>query len=301
MGSGRSTLPSYFSRTSNVAHPGPSTQASRSGPQPNAQTRSVYTPRFQRPAQPIFSELSDPGVPDRMWFSQDFMLGAGMVVIQPSSGRIVVLRETVKDAQGRDVPYWFLPKGRKDVGESLEEAALREAHEESGYRVSFLPLIMPTNAPTEPGSPEHDPRRPITEPIYVQLMKWHQRRYARVQYGGPGGEYLTFWYVGQIPANATIESGTRMPDEVGYQTYLLTYEDATRVLGGTGMDHLVHTAYALWQHTQRILNTPASRERSDNPNANSSANVMVQSPAGGSVYDGDRGERRLSRSSSVRA
>ena len=26
--------------------------------------------------------------------------------------------------------YWFLPKGRKDVGESLEDTALREGYEE---------------------------------------------------------------------------------------------------------------------------------------------------------------------------
>ncbi|KAI0673133.1 hypothetical protein C8Q78DRAFT_930406, partial [Trametes maxima] len=199
----------------------------------------------------VFSPLSDPGIPDGMWFSQDFMLGAGMVVIQPSSGKIVVLLETEKDSRGREKRYWFLPKGRKDVGESLEQTALREAYEESGLRVSFLPLIMPTNAPTEPRSPEHDPRRPITEPIYVQMTQWRQRRYARIGYGAHGGEYLTFWYVGQIPANATIESGTRMPDEVGYQTYLLTYEEATTVLQGTGQDQIVHTAYSLWQGTQQ--------------------------------------------------
>ena len=58
------------------------------------------------------------------------MLGSGMVVIQPSSGKVLVLCEKYKDAHGREHSYWFLPKGRKDVGESLEQAALREAYEE---------------------------------------------------------------------------------------------------------------------------------------------------------------------------
>jgi 8-oxo-dGTP pyrophosphatase MutT (NUDIX family) len=51
------------------------------------------------------------------------LLGAGMVIIQPSTGKIVLIYES-KDK------VWFLPKGRKDVGESLEQAALRETYEE---------------------------------------------------------------------------------------------------------------------------------------------------------------------------
>lgn len=51
------------------------------------------------------------------------MLGAGMVILQPSSGKVVLVCDT------RD-EYWFLPRGRKDVGESTEQTALREAYEE---------------------------------------------------------------------------------------------------------------------------------------------------------------------------
>jgi 8-oxo-dGTP pyrophosphatase MutT (NUDIX family) len=58
------------------------------------------------------------------------MLGAGMVIIQPSTHKIVVIYETEKQ-------YWFLPRGRKDVGESLEQAALREAYEEVGFYFHF--------------------------------------------------------------------------------------------------------------------------------------------------------------------
>ena len=46
-----------------------------------------------------------------------------MVIIQPSSGKVVVCYDT-KSKQ------YFLPKGRKDIGESLEQAAVREACEE---------------------------------------------------------------------------------------------------------------------------------------------------------------------------
>ena len=65
------------------------------------------------------------------------MLGAGMVIIQPITQRIVVVYETEKK-------YWFLPRGRKDVGESLEQTALREAHEEVGHVPSLRLYLIPS-------------------------------------------------------------------------------------------------------------------------------------------------------------
>jgi 8-oxo-dGTP pyrophosphatase MutT (NUDIX family) len=43
--------------------------------------------------------------------------------MKPDSEKVLLLYDTERK-------YWFLPKGRKDVGESLEQAALREAYEE---------------------------------------------------------------------------------------------------------------------------------------------------------------------------
>ncbi|KAF8961916.1 hypothetical protein BDZ97DRAFT_1663455 [Flammula alnicola] len=55
----------------------------------------------------------------------DYMLGAGMAIIQQNTHKIVVIYETKRK-------YWFrvFPRGRKDIGESLEQTALREAYEE---------------------------------------------------------------------------------------------------------------------------------------------------------------------------
>ena len=71
----------------------------------------------------IFSENSTPAVLPSLWFASDFLLGAGMVIIQPETEKIVVIYDT-------QTKTWFLPKGRKDIGESLEQTALREAYEE---------------------------------------------------------------------------------------------------------------------------------------------------------------------------
>src|ERR1700761_2481612 len=113
--------------------------------------------------QPL-SDLSTNTVPDSLWYSGDLQLGAGVVIIQPETGLVVVLSEKytvhvpksksgstsqsdpssgtsnarngknkIQIGEGDDsddsddytVRQWFLPKGRKDVGETLETAALR--------------------------------------------------------------------------------------------------------------------------------------------------------------------------------
>jgi len=149
------------------------------------------------------------------------MLGAGMVLIQENTHKIVVVYETLKK-------YWFFPRGRKDIGESLEQTALREAYEESGYRAEFLPLFIPNHAP----APPHDRnayKRPNTEPIFMSLTSWQPKR-RQAGLVDNGGEYLTSWYVGQIAEDAVAQQGTGMPNEQNYRSHLLSIEDA--------MDHV---------------------------------------------------------------
>lgn len=92
-----------------------------------AATQQSFTPQK-------LSNYSTRTVPDSSWFSADIQLGAGVVIIQPSTGKIVLLSDMFKekDANGKEYEYeaYFLPKGRKDIGESLETAALREGYEE---------------------------------------------------------------------------------------------------------------------------------------------------------------------------
>ncbi|KAJ7756341.1 NUDIX hydrolase domain-like protein [Mycena metata] len=160
-----------------------------------------------------------------------------MVVLQQGTRKIVVVYESKKK-------YWFLPKGRKDVGESLEEAALREAYEESGYRVDFLPLHTDSRAPLPPGTLTRDLN---TEPIYITTHAYPARtRHNRV---APPGEYLTFWYVGHIPADATREQGTGMPDEVNYEAHLLTLDEAVARLDSV---EATVVQYA-WDTAQRTI------------------------------------------------
>jgi len=133
-----------------------------------------------------------------------------MVIIQRNTHKVVVLFDTQKRR-------WFFPRGRKDIGESLEEAALREAYEESGYRVEFMPLFNPTRQPAAPGIPDS---RLNIEPIYMTIAA------SQPSGNDTGTEYLITWFAGQIPEDAIAEVGTRMLDEQSYQTYLLSNEEA---------------------------------------------------------------------------
>ncbi|PBK59555.1 hypothetical protein ARMSODRAFT_857119, partial [Armillaria solidipes] len=49
--------------------------------------------------------------------SQDFLLGAGMVVLQPSSDKVVVVYDCL-------TKEYSLPRGGKDIGEPSEQTAL---------------------------------------------------------------------------------------------------------------------------------------------------------------------------------
>lgn len=100
---------------------------------------------MSRSLQPtVFSRDSDPSVQDSLWYANDFMLGAGMVIIQPSTGKMVILSDQYQDARGVTRPYCFLPKGRKDIGESLEQTALREAYEEVCSSFRRVHRLYPT-------------------------------------------------------------------------------------------------------------------------------------------------------------
>ena len=58
-------------------------------------------------------------------------------VIRDEAGRGLLVRESKPEALGR----WSLPAGRAEVGESLREAAAREALEETGLVVEVGRLI----------------------------------------------------------------------------------------------------------------------------------------------------------------
>jgi len=108
-------------------------------------------------------------------FSDHFVLSSGTVAIDCDRDLVLLLYYRPKGE-------YLLPKGRKDVGESLEAAAERETWEESGYTCRLLGHNFPTRTP-------HTPRMPHTEPIAVQ------------QRSSDGVRKIIFWYVAQADSS----------------------------------------------------------------------------------------------------
>ncbi|KAJ7034948.1 NUDIX hydrolase domain-like protein [Mycena alexandri] len=86
--------------------------------------------------------------PSAQYFAPDFVVSAGCVLFRrreaPEQGlEICILRSRTKDKPDD----WILPKGRKDCGEDVAAAAVRETFEETGYKCALVPLRMATRAP----------------------------------------------------------------------------------------------------------------------------------------------------------
>lgn len=57
-----------------------------------------------------------------------------------------------------------------------------------------------------------------------------------------------------------LEVDTRMPDEVGYQTHLVDYDQAMQLLAGSNLTDIVDKAYQLWYGTHQQIHNPAWQE-----------------------------------------
>ncbi|KAL0059249.1 hypothetical protein AAF712_013999 [Marasmius tenuissimus] len=189
-----------------------------------------------------FSEFSSRPIPHAGFGVGDFMLGAGMVGIQPSTQKVVIIEDKRSNR-------WLLPRGRKDVGESLEETALREAFEETGYKVDFLPMYTGTLQPYAPKDRlgPYPPKN--TEPIFMNIIGWKARYDLQGRVKDRGGEYFVSWYVGQIPEDAVRHEGVCMPDEQEYVSHIVTFEDAWKKLSSEDESRVLHRAWTCYlQH-----------------------------------------------------
>lgn len=112
----------------------------------------------------------------------NFVIAAGSVLFRQSQTNtleVCLLYNTTKKE-------WLLPKGRKDRGEAIEVAAVRETFEETGYACELWPQRMATRAPV-PGVNHKDVRMvgdDLVEPFAITVRDL-----------GENGVKLISWFI----------------------------------------------------------------------------------------------------------
>lgn len=134
---------------------------------------------------------------------------------------------------------WMLAKGRRNIGESRADAALREACEETGFSCQLLPVRMPTRAPDEddpPNSPDKAHlRNNLTEPFV-----------CTVRHLGPDkGVKIIWWYIAVVDKHNT-SSGA---GEDGFESRFFPCKEAIEKLHFENDRNILRKAISLVEDT----------------------------------------------------
>ncbi|KAI0330690.1 hypothetical protein GY45DRAFT_1323452 [Cubamyces sp. BRFM 1775] len=180
--------------------------------------------------------------------SSQFVLSAGAIsfeFVDRVPQRVLLVHHSRKNE-------WLLAKGRKDQGEDLTAAAVREVFEETGYRCHLHPIPrLPTRAPVSAALSGI-----AFQPDIVRIAENSTEPFAiTIRPTGFGQVKLIFWYIGCVDslqsdhgdasAAVTPERGTHMDAEGFGDTGLFKIEDALKRLTYEGDRELVRTAVAI--------------------------------------------------------
>jgi len=124
--------------------------------------------------------------------ASEFVISCGTVTFDLKEAKVLLIRCRTNNE-------CMLPKGRKNVGETLEETALRETWEETGYEATLLALRNRTQAT----SPSVSDLMSLinTEPIYMS------------QRNSDGMFKIIFWYVATGDSTVDEQQRPQQPNE----------------------------------------------------------------------------------------
>lgn len=175
----------------------------------------------------------------KMHLSSNFVISCGTLTLDLRHRKILLL----KWLPSNEV---LLPKGRKDIGESLETTALRETYEETGLRVDLLP----TNAETLQTRPRMEQKcRTTSEQALAEDTTTTTTIAASPQFPNPerdrmlhkeaiavqhritstGVLKIIFWYVAMGDSEAVPDEGTQDEGE-DFENLRVKWEDVDAVL-----------------------------------------------------------------------
>lgn len=121
-------------------------------------------------------------------------ISCGTITLDPVRARLLLIRWK----KNQEV---LLPKGRKNIGETLEDAALRETYEETGFRVTLFPLPIPTLATSATAVDHFGRLSAVTEPVAVSQRLIDNKL------------KLIFWFAAKGDSTAAPSTGTQQEGE----------------------------------------------------------------------------------------
>jgi 8-oxo-dGTP pyrophosphatase MutT (NUDIX family) len=152
--------------------------------------------------------------PTFQYTSEEFVESAGAVLFHLSQQKICLVNLISRNE-------WLLAKGRRNCGESLQQAALREITEETGFHCKLLPVTMPTRAPPsfEISDTIDTPQTyaKITEPFMITIRNLD----------GAHNIKLISWYIAHVD-ETQIGSGVAEPEK--FQVELFGYDETLKRL-----------------------------------------------------------------------
>jgi 8-oxo-dGTP pyrophosphatase MutT (NUDIX family) len=176
--------------------------------------------------------------------STHFCLSAATASFHAPSKRVLIVEDGSFRSRGG---YFFLPRGRKDIGESISACAIRETWEEGGYRVELLKGTWDTKQPSVGAAPTVENRddpdawkeRSATggheEAFFVSLVPFIASGRAQLPtHFGEVAMYLCHYFLATIPEPAERDKdygkGFVGKHEAAYNGMLVPVEEAVELL-----------------------------------------------------------------------
>ncbi|KAJ4342448.1 hypothetical protein N0V87_001067 [Didymella glomerata] len=153
----------------------------------------------------------------RQYASEQFVESCGAVLFispKPANAKVCLVNLLSTNE-------WMLPKGRRNIGESRKEAAMREVAEETGLQCRLLPVTMSTRA-CAAGDPPDVPDEArtqidITEPFMCTVRELPKGNGAK----------LIWWYIAVLEYDAYSRKG---PGEAQFKPEFFTADEAVQKL-----------------------------------------------------------------------
>ncbi|KAK4693874.1 hypothetical protein P7C71_g3601, partial [Lecanoromycetidae sp. Uapishka_2] len=153
--------------------------------------------------------------PTTLHDATQFVESAGCILFNLSTSQICLLHLHEKDE-------FLLPKGRRNVGETRGQAALREVKEETGLSCRLLPITMASRVPpaveTEPFGDVVRTHENVTEPFSLQIRHLETKGHVK----------LVWWFVAAIEKDGVPDKG-----HLGEERFIMgfySYADAVEKL-----------------------------------------------------------------------